>query len=251
MPSLFRPVIFLATFFVGVSLYAVPPAAEDIVARARALRGVESCLENLVTLKISGRIIPATPDIPEAKVILTVRRPLSQRLEVRIDDLVETTILNGMRSCMIRSNSSVKDSHQMRSLSSREAVRFRLSTLNFFSFYRPDSAGGQILTYAGIVFHRGERCHQLVYTCPDGSRTIRFFAVSDCRLISERNCRGIETVGMGEQAVGGIRFPKKIESFEDGRLLHTFVLDKVLVNKPLRSGVFTVPVKSQVISIGE
>ena len=29
MPSLFRPVIFLATFFVGVSLYAVPPAAED------------------------------------------------------------------------------------------------------------------------------------------------------------------------------------------------------------------------------
>ena len=207
MPSLFRPVIFLATFFVGVSFLYSAACGGGYCARARALRGVESCLENLATLKISGRIIPATPDI-EAKVTLTVRRPLSQRLEVRIDDLVETTILNGMRSCMIRSNSSVKDSHQMRSLSSKEAVRFRLSTLNFFSFYRPDSAGGETLTYAGIVFHRGERCHQLVYTCPDGSRTIRFFAVSDCRLISERNCRGIETVEMGEQAVGGIRFPK-------------------------------------------
>jgi hypothetical protein len=251
MPSLFRPVLLIATFFVGTGLFAVPPSAEDVVTRARSLRGVESCLRNLVTLQISGRILPATLDIPEAKVLLTARRPLSQRLEVHIDDLVETTILNGKRSCMIRSNASVEGSHQMRPLSAKEVERFRLSTLNFFNFYRPDSRGGETLTYGGIVLHRGERCHRLIYACPDGSETTRFFAVSDSRLVSERNCRGIETVEVGGQAVGGIQFPEKIESFQDGRLLHTFVLDKVLVNKPLRSGVFTVPVKGQAITVGK
>ena len=245
MPSFFRPVLLSAPFFLGVSLLAVPPTAEEVISRARASLGLESSLENLVTLQIKGRILSASSDIPDADVVLTARRPLSQRLELRLDDLVETTILNGKRSCMIRSNASVDDSHQMRSLSPKEVVRFRLSTLNFFNFYRPDSRGGEILTYGGIILHRGERCHRLVYTCPDGSVTTRFFAVSNNRFISERSCRGIETVEMGEQAIGGIRFPQKIESFQDGRFLHTFVLEEVQVNQPLRAGIFTVPAKGQ------
>ncbi|MGC6456644.1 MAG: hypothetical protein ACON46_09005 [Coraliomargaritaceae bacterium] len=251
MPSSYRFAFLFATFLMALPLLALPPTAEEVVARARAAIGLESSLKNLVTLQITGRILPAAPDIPEAKVLLTARRPLSQRLEVRIDDLMETTILNGKRSCMIRSNSSVDGSHQMRSLTAKEAERFRLSTLNFFNFYRPDSPGGETLTYGGIVLHRGVRCHRLVYTCPDGSFTTRFFAVSNGRFLSERNCRGIETVEMGEQSIGGIRFPQKIESFQDGRLLHTFIVEKVQVNKPLQAGIFTVPVKGQAIPVGK
>ncbi len=251
MPSTLLPVLLLSFFLAGASLPAVPPSAGEIVARARALLGEESALEDLVTLQITGRILPAAPEMPEAQVLLTARRPLSQRLEVRIDDIVETTILNGRRSCMIRANASLDDSHQMRPLSPREAERLRLSTVNLFSFYRPDARGGESLDYGGIVLHRGVRCHRLLYTCPDGSSTTRYFAVSDNRLVSVRNCRGIETVESGGKSAGGIRFPEKIESFQDGRLLHTFLLDQIRVNKPLRAGIFTVPAGGGAIAVGK
>lgn len=246
MSSRLRYVILFTAFSTAASLPAIPPSAGEIVARARAQLGEESALEDLVTLQIIGRILPAAPDMPDAKVHLTARRPLSQRLEVKIDDIVETTIINGARSCMMRCNASVDDSHHMRPLSAKEAARLRFSTVNLFSFYRPDTRSGETLDYGGIVLHRGMRCHRLIYSCPDGSTSTRYFTVSNNRLISSLNCRGIETVESGEQSVGGIRFPRKIDSFQDGRLLHTFLLEQILVNKPLRAGVFTVPAHSAV-----
>lgn len=241
MPSILRPVILSSAIFAASVLAAIPPAASEVVSRARACIGSESALDALVTLKITGRILPATPEMPEARIMLTARRPLSQRLEVQIGDIIETTLLNGKRGCLMRSSASMRGSHQMRALSPQESERLQLSTVNLFSFYRPDVRSGENLTYEGIVLYRGVRCHHLVYTCPDGSTTTRYFAISDNRCVSSRDCFGVETVESGGQFVGGIRFPEKIESFQGGQLLHTLVLEKILVNKPLRVGVFSVP----------
>ena len=63
-----------------------------IINQARATVGSEKVLDEAVTLKMSGWIEPSESKVPSAKILIISRRPCSQRLEVRVDDLVETTL---------------------------------------------------------------------------------------------------------------------------------------------------------------
>ncbi|MFP4068979.1 MAG: hypothetical protein ACLFVC_02250 [Opitutales bacterium] len=224
-------------------LWVLPAGAEspsEIIDRARATVGEEKALDGLVTLQMTGGILPADPKMPEAGLLIVARKPASQRLEVKVDDLVETTILNGREACIVRTNLEAETS-QMRPLTDAELDRVRYSTRQFFSFYQPDFKNGEKVAYEGIEQRRGIRCHKLVYSYPDGITTTRFFAVNDDRLVSMISHGGVESVERGSQSIGGIRFPEKVEYFEDGEKLHTVVLTNVFVNKPLPEGIFSVP----------
>lgn len=228
----------LICLIAAVPLWAQTPA--EVINRARATVGEEKALNSLVTLQMTGGIVPADPKIPEATLLIIARKPESQRLEVKVDDLVETTILNGDKACIVRSNLNA-DASQMRTLTPEELARVRYSTHQFFSFYRPDFKNGELVTYEGIEQRRGVRCHKLVYRFPDGVTTTRFFAVNDDRLVSTISPGGLESVGIGRQLIGGIRFPERIEYYENGEKLHTVVITNVFVNKPLPDGIFAIP----------
>ena len=221
-------------------VFAETSSATDIINRARATVGAESDLDGLVTLQMLGRIEPAAVGLPDAAILIVARKPASQRLEVRMDDLVETTIVEGDHGCVVRTNLSQEGS-QMRTLTEEELKRVSLNTRQLFSFYRPDVKGGEQVQYVGIEQHRGVRSHKLVYTLPSGISTTRYFSVTEHALVSSVSDKGIETVAIGEQLVGGIKFPERVESYEGGTLLHTLVLTEVFANKPLPSGIFSIP----------
>lgn len=225
---------------IATPLFAETPTVSEIVNRARATVGTEAALDGLVTLQMTGGIEPADSTLPAATILIVARKPGSQRLEVKVDDLVETTILAGDRGCVIRSNLNDKAS-QMRALNATELERVVFSTRQFFSFFRADFKNGERISYDGIEQRRGIRCHKLVYTYPTGLFTTRYFAVNDDVLVSTVTDVGVESVGVGQQVVEGIRFPEKVEYYEDNEMLHTVVLTDVVVNKPLQSGVFRIP----------
>jgi hypothetical protein len=213
----------------------------DVVNRARATLGTEQALDGLVTLQITGRLDPVDTRIPPATVVIIARKPCSQRMEIRIDDIVETHILrNEDNGCLIRSNLQTNAS-QMRPLTVPELARVVFSTRQFFSFYRPDFKNGEMLTYEGIEQRRGVRCHKLLYTYPDGLTTIRYFSVNEDHLISTITEKKLESVPVGVQLIGGIRFPEAIEYYENGSKLHTVVLSSIKTNKPLQEGIFDIP----------
>ncbi|NQY33237.1 MAG: hypothetical protein HRT56_08725 [Coraliomargarita sp.] len=237
-----KSVLVLSLLAVATPLLANPPEVSEIIQRARATVGAEDRLKNVVTLKITGRILPSDPAVPEAIVHIVARKPRSQRLEVRVGEVVETTILDGKEACMIRSNLSDDRSHRMRKLSETEKQRISVSTRQMFSYFRPHYRGGEKITYEGIEQRRGVRSHKLVYTYPDdGPSTTRFFAVNDDTLVAVITDQGVESVEVGQQVVEGINFPKKIDYFQGGKKLHTLVLQKIKVNKPLGEDVFAIP----------
>ena len=224
---------------VAAPLFAATPSVRDIVHRARATVGAESALNGLVTLQMSGGIEPADAKLPS---LIISRKPCSQRLEVKVDDLVETTILQGESGCIIRSNlSDDAKRSQMRTMTDEELKRVAFSTRQFFSFYGADFKSGERIGYEGIEQRRGVRCHKLRYHYPDGISTTRYFAVNDDTLVSTVTDLGVESVEVGEQIVGGIKFPEKVEYYEGNEMLHTIVLTKIDVNKPLQPGIFTIP----------
>lgn len=228
-------------------LFAVPLIASDkqieaIIQDARATVGEEAALEGLVTLKMSGRIEPADPKLPVARILLIARKPCSQRVEVNVDNLVETTLLDGSSGCIIRSNlESVDERSQIRRMTAEEIRRMTFNTRQLFSFYRGHPKQVESVSYEGIEPRRGMDCHKLVYSYPQGISITRYFSVDRKELVSTVTDKNVENVEVGTQTVAGIRFPKRIEYYVDDKLLHTLVLETIEVNKPLQVGVFTVP----------
>lgn len=227
---------------VATPLFAAGPKVRAIVERARATVGTEAALDGLVTLQMSGWIEPAESKMPSAQVLIISRKPCSQRLAVTVDDVVETTILAGDSGCIIRSNLSDEEKRsQIRKMTDEELERVAFSTRQLFSFYGADFKSGESIKYEGIEQRRGLRCHKLLYSYPDGISTTRYFAVNDDMLVSTITDKGVESVEVGEQIIAGIRFPKRVEYYQGQKMLHTMVVRKVEVNKPLKRGIFTIP----------
>ncbi|MEM7790423.1 MAG: hypothetical protein AAF546_03385 [Verrucomicrobiota bacterium] len=212
----------------------------EIINQARAAVGTEEALNGLVTLRIEGRIIPDDETMPDAKIMIIARKPLSQRLEVKMGDVIETTILRGKRGCMIRSNLQMEAS-KMRMLTKPEMEHVTVSTRQFFSFYKPDQKNGEQVTHEGIELLQGMRCHKLVYTYPSGTKTTRYFSLEDHSLVATISNTGVVSVPLGRQRIGGIRYPESIEFYENNVKLHTIAIDVIRVNKPLEAGLFSIP----------
>ena len=223
-------------------LFAASPKINSIVKRARATVGTEAALNSVVTLKMEGWIEPAESKLPGATILIISRKPCSQRLEVKVDDLVETTILDGDSGCIIRSNlSDTAKRSQMRTMTEEELKRVAFSTRQLFSFFGADFKSGEQIEYEGIEQRRGVRCHKLLYSYPDGMTTTRYFAVNDDTLVSTITDQGVESVEVGERIVSGIKFPRRVEYYQDNKMLHTVVISNVQVNAPLTRGIFTIP----------
>ncbi|MEM8867662.1 MAG: hypothetical protein AAGC73_05295 [Verrucomicrobiota bacterium] len=230
-------------FLSAISLSGAAPAISEIIDRARAVAGTEEDLNGLVTLQMEGRIIPSDDSMPDAQIFISARKPLSKRLEVRVGDVVETTILQGKRGCMVRSDLQMSAS-KMRLLTPPEMAHVTLSTKQFFNFYRPDTRNGEQVSHQGVELLQGMRCHKLVYLSVDGTKTTRYFSLENDALVASISNSGVVSVPLGAQRIGGIRYPESIEYYENNEKLHTIVFDRIGVNKPLPAGLFAIP-KSQ------
>ena len=232
--------------FAALSLNADEGQIRTIIENARATVGTDSALDNLVTMQISGIIEPAEPELPSANIRLIVRKPCSQRLEVRVDNMIETTLLKGKTGCIIQSKlDEAAQRPQVRMMTAEEIRRMAFNTRQLFNFYREDFCNNESVSYEGIEQRRGQQCHKLVYTYPDGTNTIRYFSVDDKEQVSMITDKGVESVEIGSQTIKGIRFPRRIEYYHEDKLLHTLILETIEVNKPLKVGIFTIPAIQQ------
>lgn len=233
----------LLSFFavLTVSLTASEDQAEAIIKRARAAVGDDAVLNQLVTLKIRGSIKPADSKLPSARFLLIARKPCSQRLEVRIDNLVETTLLEDCSGCIIRTDLENADGRsQFRKMGDEEVQRMAFNTRQLFNFYREDVSLGEKVSYEGLEQRWKTQCNKLVYAYPEGTLTTRYFSVDSGKLVSTITDKGVENIEVGTQTVEGIQFPRKIEYHQGEQLLHTLILETIEVNKPLRAGIFTI-----------
>lgn len=239
---MYRLCIFLGLATASL-LSAQTPTAGSIIERARKTLGPEPALGNIVTLRIEGQVKPNDPKLMPAKIILTARKPCSQRLEIYVDDIVETTILHGGKAVLIRSHEK-EDISQMRTLSDTERQCLEQSTRNMFNFYNPDIKHGELATYEGIARHRGEICDVITYTCPAKIKTLRYFSRKEAKLVAtirEVSGEQVEIVEEGDLYVDGVRFPQAQLYFQGRKPLHRMEVNKVTVNEALEDGIFAFP----------
>lgn len=222
------------------TMSAQEPSVSAIINRARATVGTEQILNDLVTLQMFGKLEPVDSKMPAATLSIIARKPCSQRMEIKLDDLVETTLMSEGEGALVRSNMA-EGASKMRMLSQPELDRVAYSTRQFFSFYRPEFKLGERVSYAGVESRQGVLCNKLSYAYSDGLATLRYFSVETDQLISTVTESGVEIVPRGQQAEQGIRFPERVDYYEGDKKLHSIILKKIIVNKPLPEGIFDLP----------
>ena len=229
--------------FSPLHVVAVDEVSQQVIERARAAISAESTLENIVTLIIEGEIEPIEDGLMSAQVRLIARKPCSQRLEVRMDDLLETTLLHGDNGSLIRTHITEGIS-RMRELTDAERSTIRHSTQNLFNFFRPALRDKEVVTYKGRVKRHNTLCDILVYNCEDGSSTVRYFSKENGDLIStirKTPTTSLEIVEEGEFYAEGVKFPARQFYYQDGKPLHRFEIKTIQINKALASGTFRMP----------
>ena len=115
----------------------------QILEQARAAIGEEADLNKLSSLQLVGRLTPFGADEPSARLVVIAQKPCYHRFELRYEHVVETTLCDGQRACILRAK--LPDGRpQMRWLDAAQVEAIHQSVHHLFHFYRPTQQGENV-----------------------------------------------------------------------------------------------------------
>ncbi len=238
----FKNCIPIAIGIVAVGSLAFGEMNKDQLIRyARQTVGSEEALNGVVTLTYVGKI-EEMADGRKGTIRMVLKKPMKQRLEVVIDGVKEVTAVNGSEGWLVRYDEASGES-DLKIMDYLNVERMLINTwenLNFFSEPKDRFAKTK---YIGEVEHRGRPAYQMETHYLGGTRYIRYFDKETKELISSLTERGLETVESGMIESGGLKFPRKIDAFREGKRVHTVRFDEIIVNDPVSDVVFDFPIK--------
>ena len=134
---------------------------------------MEADLNKLSSLQLVGRLTPFGADEPSARLVVIAQKPCYHRFELRYEHVVETTLCDGQRACILRAK--LPDGRpQMRWLDAAQVEAIHQSVHHLFHFYQANVQQGENVRYAGTTQRHQQNCHRIVYRYPDGKQTIRW-----------------------------------------------------------------------------
>ncbi|MGJ3243184.1 MAG: hypothetical protein ACFE0O_09545 [Opitutales bacterium] len=238
-----RPFLVLSAclVLVGPSGLSGETRVEDVIRLAREHVGPEGRLNAIEALRYQGRV-EGTADGLKGTLVMTLKRPLKQCVEMRMEsaDIHEITATNGYEGYMTRTRISTGET-QIRVLPPDTVRKMMINTwenLNFFAF--PRSRYGQV-HYQGKETVRGREAHVLKYVYPNGQYFRRFVDAETGDLLLTVTEGNLEIIETGDLWADGLRFPRTITTWKEGRVLHTVHFEKVQVNPEVKDSLFEFP----------
>lgn len=227
--------------------------ADEWIAKARAAVGSETALNAIQAVRFIGTVetvqkIPSKEDPAKTDDVtlrlaidISFQQPYRQRIVLRSDKSVETTVLDGYDGWFRRAETGKENKAQLNLLESSQIKRLRANTWENLSFYRGIDARGGRVDYKGEADVDGKTCVILAFVHSDNISFTRYFDKATGLLIKTITEVGGEIREQGEIIVNGIRYPKVlINKAPDGQVA-TITFDSIKVNEPVPAAEFAVP----------
>lgn len=212
----------------------------QILVQARAAIGEEADLKKLSSLQLVGRLTPIGADKLSARLVVIAKKPRYHRFELRYQHVVETTLCDGQKACILRAK--LPDGRpQMRWLDATEVEAINQSVHHLFHFYQAKVDSGESIRYTGTTQRHQQSCYRLAYRYPDGKQTIRYFNRLSGRLVSVVDWNGLEAEVLTWSQVQGVYYPKQVAYSKYGKSLHTIDYTQIVANNHLDESVFAMP----------
>lgn len=214
---------------------------EQVIRQARANLGPEKTLDAVKTLRYEGTV--ESNDGPEGKLTLVFKKPYKQFLEIETDAATEKTGVNGFEGWRELTNKEDPRRNGVLVLQPAQ-VQYLLSNAleNLFFFDGPEQVSGGSVELAGSDTKNGVDCWVVDFIYPSGLRYTRYFDKSSGTLVTTvASNTSLEMVEKDTLMSGGIKFPKKVETYNDGKLVRTVTFEKIEVNIPVEDSLFDFP----------
>ncbi len=236
------PLISLS-FFLTPLLHAAEAQLDDVIAQARGLLGTEEALTSVETLHYSGTVLDSEGAVIDT-IELYFKKPYFQKLIIENDKVRRTTAVNISEGFIEVIDKEDEKNSGILILDAARVRRLIANAVeNLYYYQGPKQRPGGKIELLGTKTVHGKQCYEVKFSYPSGLFYVRYFDVEDGSIVStingETNMENIETDVM---VIDGIRFPKKIASYdEEGDLLRTVVFEEITVNEPLDNSIFEFP----------
>ncbi len=235
-------VFFTVLVALAVILPATPASAvdkESVIRMARKRIGPEQKLKAVDTLKYTGRITDDLQDI-EGSVVMMLKKPMMQRLEIEMPGVSEVTAVNGYEG-WIQVRQAETGESSVRVMDFRNVERMLVNTWENLHFFEEPKRRFGKTRFLGKVEHRGRDVYKMLTAYPSGSTFTRYFDTETGELVATETDRGLEVVEIGMIEVDGLRFPRKLEAYQNGRKVHTIEFERIEINPGFEDGLFEYP----------
>lgn len=236
---------------VAVMLGALPMVAvaqpaekstEEVIALARSYLGQETTLQGVQTLRIRGKYFNFI-ERREGAFIIYLKKPNMQRTEFDDGRVIRTTATDGLeawqRIAQREENGGIVilgteplDGDALR--------RIKQNAWDSLYFYAKDPA--LTITNKGLTLKDGFQCYWLEYKFDEKNVVNRYFDVENGAIVASTSVGGITIRELGNHRFDGIRFPKQVDAYKDGRLVHRLAYQEVFVNEEFPDQIFEYPV---------
>lgn len=245
--------LFAALLIAPLQVGFADDRVDEWIAKARAAVGSESALNAINSVrfigtvetvqKIASKEDPAktTDAIIRLGIDISFQKPYRQRIVVRSDKSVETTVLDGYDGWFRRAETGGEDKEQLILLDSAQIKRLRAKTWDELSFYRGiEERGGRVVLQADAEVD-GKACAVLAFVHSDSISFTRYFDKATGLLIKTITEVGGEIREEGEIRVNGIRYPKILVTKAPDGQAATITFESIKVNEPLPAAEFAMP----------
>lgn len=242
-----RRIITVITVFMGIlpaflGAGPAPKSTEEVIALARSYVGEEENLETVVSLRIKGRYYNFM-ERREGAFTIYLQKPNMQRTEFDDGQVIRTTATDGLEAwqrIMQRDEKGDIIVLGTEPLDSDALRRIKQNAWDSLHFYKLDPS----LTVAnkGVSLKDGFECYWLQYKFDDKNAVDRYFDAETGSIVASTSAGGITIRELGSHRFDGIRFPKQVDAYKDGRLVHRLAYEEVFVNEKFPLQIFEYPV---------
>jgi hypothetical protein len=241
----------LSVFLVTLMLVAQTPAQASLdkvkstVDKARSYLGDTNKLNSVKTIQFHGKITLFQESEREGEVILSFRKPYSEKIEFIFPEQTMVTGFNGYEGYeYIQGKLKNGEPFQnIRSIGGDDLRRNKAAALENLSFFRPFTFDEENIKDYGIVEVDGKSAHKIDFIHYGRYVFSRYFDVATGDLLKSELDTGVVTIETGEMMVDGIRFSSKITGLIEGETKYEMVFDKIVINPEIDPAFFDYPDK--------
>lgn len=216
--------------------------AKAVIERGRAALGVEETLTELDALYFEG-VLELFAENIRGDVRVYLQKPAYQRIEVETDDFLKITIVGddiGWQILTDKKAESPKPSRRLLTPAEYWENRYTaVENLYFYNGYKRERGQLELLERTYI---EGKEVDVLQITFDLKNVHQRLISVETGELIASEAPDGTMVFERERESVDGIRLPKTVEYYVDGKRISRVRFDKIEVNPWLDSALFRVPV---------
>ena len=220
------------------------PEVELVLERARGYLGTTEALQAIRTLYYEGSIRNHKGQL-QANLIIYLKKPFFQRIEIIKDDYTDIEASNGYVGWKQRDHvekpADYRPGAWLITMPPKVLRKMRITAWENLNFFENIEAIDGRVSSKGLTPFEGRPADLLLFEHDTGDVYNRYFDPTTGQLLATESSPGNIVKELGEQAVQNIRFPKQLHYYQNAQLNIIVTFDRIEINRSFADNFFEHP----------